>query len=198
MKKRVAELIRETGETSVRVHLDLDGEGKSQCETGVGFFEHMLQLLAHHSKVDLEIHAEGDLQVDDHHLVEDVGIVVGQALRQALGDKSGIRRYGSVLLPMDEVLVAVALDLSGRYAFICDYAPGQPRVGQLSTEMVPHFFSSLAAEARCNLHFRFLYPGQNEHHRVEAMFKGFARSLRAAVRIDREAPARVPSTKGTL
>ena len=198
MKQRVAELVRETGETSVRVRLDLDGEGRSQCETGIGFFEHMLQLLAYHSKMDLQIQAQGDLQVDDHHLVEDVGIVVGQALAQAWGDKSGIQRYGSVLLPMDEVLVAVALDLSGRYAFVCDYEPSRPRVGQMSTEMVPHFFSSLASEARCNLHFRFLYPGHNEHHRVEAMFKGFAQSLRQALRIDAAAPAGVPSTKGTL
>ena len=198
MKERVAELIRETKETSIRMRLNLDGEGKNQSETGVGFFDHMLELLTHHAGIDLELDAEGDLNVDDHHLVEDVGIVLGQALRRALGDKTGIRRFGSILLPMDEVLVAVALDLGGRSAFVCNYAPCRSRVGQLSTEMVPHFFSSLASEARCNLHFRFLYPGKNEHHRVEAMFKGFAHALRTAVRIDGKRSSRIPSTKGTL
>lgn len=198
MSERVAVVKRETGETRIEVRLNLDGAGVARCRTGLGFLEHMLALLARHARIDIEIEAQGDLQVDEHHLTEDLGIALGQALNQALGERKGITRYGFALLPMDEVLLASALDLGGRFAFLCDYRPQREKVGDLPTELVPHFFRSLAAEARVNLHFRFLSQGENEHHRIEAMFKGFARSLRMACRIDADFPDQVPSTKGVL
>ena len=195
---RTASVDRKTRETQVQVELNLDGQGRYSAELQTGFFSHMLELLALHSSMDLRVRGDGDLQVDDHHLVEDVGIVLGQALKQALGEKRGIRRYGWVLLPMDEVLVAVALDLGGRFVFRCDYRPVRERVGDLATEMAPHFFRSLAVKVGANLHFRFLDPGENEHHRIEAMFKGFGRALRTAVSLDPGAEGRIPSTKGSL
>ncbi len=198
MKRRVAVINRKTKETQVRVRVNLDGRGQCKCHTGSGFLEHMFELLAKHARIDLEVEAKGDLQVDDHHLTEDLAIALGQALDQAWGDKKGVNRYGWVLLPMDEVMVAVALDLGGRFAFESDYRSQREKVGDLSTELVPHFFRTLAAQARINLHFKFLREGENEHHRIEAMFKGFARSLRIAVRIDERAPDEVPSTKGVL
>jgi imidazoleglycerol-phosphate dehydratase len=158
----------------------------------------MMKLLARHSLIDLKIKATGDLEVDDHHLTEDLGITLGMALNEALGEKRGISRYGSVLMPMDEVLVAVALDLGGRFTFCCDYQPQREFVGDLSTEQVNHFFRSLAVEAKMALHLSFLNSGENEHHRVESMFKGFARSLRMAVKIDEQIQEEIPSTKGTL
>ena len=195
---RIASVTRQTNETEIGLNLNLDGQGAFSCDVKVGFFKHMLHLLALHSSIDLDLKATGDLEVDDHHLVEDVGLVLGQALREALGDKTGIERYGSSLLPMDEVLVAVALDLGGRFTFCSDYAPQRERVGDLSTEMVSHFFRSLAVEARANLHFRLLNPGENEHHRIEAMFKGFARALRQAVALNARSGGSIPSTKGSL
>lgn len=197
MKSRFATISRETRETSIRLELALDGTGEYDGRIGIGFLEHMLELLSVHAQINLKVEARGDLQVDDHHLTEDLGIVLGQALREALGPKEGIARYGSVLLPMDEVLVAVALDLGGRFAFYSDYRSARDKVGDLSTEMVPHFFQSLAVEAKANLHFQFLRPGENEHHRVEAMFKGFARALRMAAAVEKEG-AKIPSTKGVL
>jgi imidazoleglycerol phosphate dehydratase HisB len=158
----------------------------------------MLTLLSHHSGVDLEIEAEGDLEVDDHHAVEDTGLTLGQAIREALSDKTGIQRYGSVMIPMDEVLVAAAVDLSGRPVYVSNYEPVREKVGDLSTEMVNHFFSSLALETKMALHLRFLEPGKNEHHRIEAMFKGFARALRQAIRTDSDGSLQIPSTKGVL
>ncbi len=198
MTARSAELTRETAETQIRLALNLDGGGACRCSTGVGFLDHMLTLAARHGRFDLTVEARGDLEVDDHHLVEDIGIVLGKALASALGEKRGIRRYGSVMLPMDEVLVAVAVDLGGRFAFRCDYQPRREKVGDLSTEMVAHFFQSLASESRIALHFRFLDPGENEHHRIEAMFKGFGRALREAAATDPEAANEIPSTKGVL
>ena len=198
MSERLATIKRKTAETDIEISLNLDGQGNCEGSVGLGFLEHMFQLLARHARIDLTIEGRGDLQVDDHHLTEDLGIVLGQALAQALGTKEGIQRYGSVLLPMDEVLVAVALDLSGRFAFCTNYQAERERVGDLSTELVSHFFRSLAVEAGLNLHFRFLVPGENEHHRIEAMFKGFARSLRMAVSIDPHEKGAVPSTKGLL
>ena len=195
---RIASVARETNETQIGLDLNLDGQGDFSCDVKVGFFKHMLYLLALHASIDIDLKATGDLEVDDHHLVEDVGLVLGQALRQALGDKIGIERYGSSLLPMDEVLIAVALDLGGRFTFCSDYVPQREKVGDLSTEMVPHFFRSLAVEARANLHFRLLNPGENEHHRIEAMFKGFARALRQAVALNIRSEGSVPSTKGSL
>jgi imidazoleglycerol-phosphate dehydratase len=158
----------------------------------------MLELFSRHSSIDLEVKAAGDLHIDEHHLVEDVGLVLGQALGQALGTKAGVERYGSAIIPMDEVLVASAVDLSGRFVFVSDYRPERSQIGDLPTELVTHFFRSLASELRANLHFKFLNPGENEHHRVEAMFKAFARALRGAVRFDEKMAGRVPSTKGTL
>lgn len=197
MMERVAEIHRETAETVIRVRLLLEGQGKTSISLDLGFLKHMLELLGFHSRMDLEIEARGDLLVDDHHLTEDLGIALGQALFQALGTKKGIERYGSVLMPMDDVLVAVAVDLGGRFFFRSDYSPGRSRVGDLSTELVNHFFRSLALEVRSNLHFNFLEPGENEHHRVEAMFKGFARALRQAAAI-RPGQENIPSTKGVL
>ena len=198
MRQRRVTRERQTRETRVKVSVDLDGRGDAKIATGVGFFDHMLELLARHSGIDLEVEASGDLQVDEHHLVEDVGIVLGQALGEALGDKDGLERYGWALIPMDEVLVAVAVDLGGRFAFCCDYAPERQLVGQFPTEMAPHFLRSLAVEMRANLHVKFLTPGANEHHRLEAMFKGFARALRMALAVDPKMKGRVPSTKGAL
>ncbi len=198
MSQRIASVQRNTQETQIEMELNLDGRGRCDCTMELGFLKHMLELLARHARLDLKIKAGGDLEVDDHHLTEDMGITLGLALNQALGEKRGISRYGSVLMPMDEVLVAVALDLGGRFAFCCDYQPQRERVGDLSTEQVSHFFRSLALEARMALHFNFLNPGENEHHRVESMFKGFARSLRRAVQIDEQAKEEIPSTKGVL
>ena len=198
MRERVSEITRTTGETSIAVRLNLDGQGRTSIETGLGFLDHMLDLLGHHSRIDLEIRAEGDLEVDDHHLVEDVGLALGQALSTALSEKKGIERYGSALVPMDEVLVAAVVDLSGRPVYVSNYDPVRERVGELSTEMVTHFFASLAAEARLTLHLRVLEPGINEHHRIEALFKGFARALRQAVKVDADASEEIPSTKGVL
>ena len=196
--KRTASVDRTTRETQVQIELNLEGRGRYSAELQTGFFSHMLELLALHSSMDLRVQADGDLQVDDHHLIEDVGIVLGQALKQALGEKRGIRRYGWTLLPMDEVLVAVAVDLGGRFVFRSDYTPVREKVGDLATEMAPHFFRSLAVEAGANLHIQFLNPGENEHHRIEAMFKGFGRALRTAVSLDPAAGGRIPSTKGSL
>ena len=198
MKQRKASLSRQTKETRVDLELDVDGRGVSNCNLGLGFIEHMLELLCRHSRMDLKIRAEGDLDVDDHHLVEDLGITIGQAIDKALGERRGITRFGYALLPMDEVLVAVSVDLGGRFAFGCNYRPQRETIGDLSVELIPHFFRALALEARMNLHFRFLDPGWNEHHRVEAMFKGFARSMRMAMSIDPETEQEIPSTKGVL
>ena len=198
MIQRTASVKRKTRETKIEIDLNLDGQGECICNLGLGFLGHMFELLAAHARIDLKIQAEGDLQVDDHHLTEDLGITLGQALDRALGEKEGLERYGFTLLPMDEVLVAVAVDMGGRFAFCCDYLPQRERVGDLSTELIPHFFKSLAIAAKCNLHFNFLNAGENEHHRIEAMFKGFARSLRMAVRIDPEVRGKVPSTKGVV
>jgi len=192
---------RKTGETSIELELDLDGSGKSEIATGIGFLDHMLDLLSWHSGIDMVIKAEGDLEVDAHHTIEDVGIVLGKALAEAAGDKRGIRRYGDCLLPMDDTLVAVAVDLSGRFWYVSDYRPVRDNLGGMPSDMVNHFFYSLASESKINLHFKFLNPGENEHHRVEAMFKGFGRALGQALsrRVDGSlGQDRIPSTKGAL
>ena len=195
---RSAELSRKTLETEVRIALNLDGAGCVKVGVGIPFLEHMLHLLGHRAGLDLEIDATGDLEVDDHHITEDVAIVLGRALGKALGEKKGIRRYGSVMMPMDEVLVAVAVDLSGRSFFVTNYSPRRESVGALSTEMVPHFFRTLATEARFTLHMNFLNHGDNEHHRIEALFKGIGQALgQAAERLAGKSSA-VPSTKGVL
>jgi imidazoleglycerol-phosphate dehydratase len=198
MKPRKAKIRRKTRETNIELELSLDGRGRAEIEVGIGFLEHMLVLLCQHSRMDLTLKAAGDLDVDEHHLVEDIGIVIGQALAEAAGAKEGIERYGSSLIPMDEVLAAAAVDLSGRFAFVTDYRPAREIVGDLPTELVPHFFRSLALEARMSLHIRMLETGENEHHRIEAIFKAFARALRAAVAIDPTLGSEVPSSKGRL
>jgi imidazoleglycerol-phosphate dehydratase len=193
---RTATIDRQTSETQVRVELNLDGAGKSQISTGVGFFDHMLTLLAKHAAIDLDIQAKGDLQVDQHHTVEDVGIALGQALRQALGDKSGIRRYGHFTLPMEETLVTTAIDLSGRYALVFQVVFPSQKIGDFDSELVEDFWQATAANALMNLHV-LLHHGRNSHHISEAVFKATARALRMAMEADPRM-AGVPSTKGTL
>ena len=193
---RRAEIARKTKETQVRVALDLDGAGKTAPRTGVGFFDHMLELLGRHSLMDLEVEAEGDLQVDAHHTVEDVGIVLGQALEKSLGDKRGIHRYGWAIVPMDESLAQVAIDLSGRPAFVFRVEFKGDSIGNFPVELIEEFFKALAVNAKMNLHVSVPY-GTNNHHISEAIFKATARALRQAVSIDPRSNE-VPSTKGTL
>jgi len=193
---RTAQINRQTAETKIRVELSLDGSGTSKISTGVGFFDHMLTLLAKHAVFDLVIEAQGDLHVDQHHTVEDTGIALGQALKQALGDKTGIRRYGHFTLPMEETLVTSAIDLSGRYAMVFQVVFGSPKIGDFDSELVEDFWQALAANALMNLHV-ILHHGRNSHHVSEAVFKATARALRMAVEPDPRMPG-VPSTKGTL
>ena len=193
---RSAEISRQTKETRVKVSLNLDGTGKSDPETGVGFLNHMLDLFARHSLIDLTVNAEGDLEVDAHHTVEDVGIVLGQVLEKALGDKRGIYRYGWANLPMDESLAQVALDLSGRPAFVFNVKFTSGTIGDFPTELIEEFFKALANSAKMNLHITVPY-GTNNHHIAEAIFKGTARALRQAVSLDPRNND-VPSTKGSL
>jgi imidazoleglycerol-phosphate dehydratase len=193
---RKAKIERRTAETEIELEVDLDGTGQSQIRTGVGFLDHMLVLLAKHSALDLTVTARGDLHVDQHHTVEDVGICLGQALRQALDDKAGIRRYGHFTLPMEETLVTTALDLSGRYFFVFQAEFPTPKIGDFDSELVEDFWQATAANALCNLHI-LLHHGRNSHHISEAIFKSAARALRMAVERDGRASG-VPSTKGTL
>ncbi len=193
---RMAKIHRKTAETEIRLELSLDGSGQSQIATGVGFFDHMLTLLAKHAAFDLTVEATGDLHVDQHHTVEDVGIAFGQALRQSLGDKAGIRRYGHFTLPMEETLVTSAVDLSGRYALVFQVTFASPKIGEFDSELVEDFWQATAANALMNLHV-ILHHGRNSHHISEAAFKATARALRMAVEPDPRMPG-VPSTKGTL
>jgi imidazoleglycerol-phosphate dehydratase len=194
--QRTAELSRSTKETKIRLALNLDGKGKTSVQTGVGFFDHMLDLLGRHSLIDLEVSAEGDLQVDAHHTVEDVGIVLGQAIEKALGDKRGIYRYGWSIVPMDESLAQVAIDLSGRPAFVFNVTFTGETIGAFPVELVEEFLKALSTSARMNLHVSVPY-GTNNHHISEAIFKSLAKSLRQAVSHDPRNDD-VPSTKGSL
>lgn len=196
MAERIAEITRNTKETKIDVRLNLDGSGCADIHTGVGFFDHMLDGFARHGLFDLTVKVEGDLQVDCHHTIEDTGIVLGQAISQAVGDKKGIRRYGSRILPMDEVLVLCALDLSGRPYYSSDAEFPVERIGAMDTEMVREFFYAVSYSAAMNLHFKMLTPG-NGHHMAEGMFKAFAKALDEAVSYD-ERITGVLSTKGTL
>lgn len=196
MKDRTAAVERSTKETKIRVRLDLDGSGTADLKTGVGFFDHMLDGFARHGLFDLSVHVDGDLHVDCHHTVEDTGIVLGQAIREAVGDKKGIRRYGSCILPMDEALVLCAVDLSGRPYYVSDAQFTVPRIGDLDTEMVKEFFYAVSYSGQMNLHFKVL-SGSNNHHICEAMFKAFAKALDAATAYD-ERITDVLSTKGSL
>ena len=194
---RTAQLSRQTRETQIRLSLNLDGAGTSSINTGVGFFDHMLDLLARHSLIDLTIEASGDLHVDAHHTVEDVGIVLGHALEKALGEKRGIWRYGWAIVPMDESLAQVALDLSGRTAFVFNVPFKGGSIGAFPVELVEEFFRALATSAKMNLHIAVPY-GTNNHHMAEAAFKATAKALRQAVSLDPRAGDQIPSTKGTL
>ena len=196
-QKRIAKLTRNTKETQIQMELDVDGAGVSEIDTGIPFFDHMLTLFARHGLFDLKVKAEGDLDVDYHHTVEDTGIVLGQVLKQALGEKRGIRRYGFFLLPMDETLARVALDLSNRQAFVYHVDYKEPMVRDFSIGLVKEFFQAFANEAGCNLHINLEY-GEEPHHIAEAIFKCFARALDAATTIDPRLGDAVPTTKGTL
>jgi imidazoleglycerol-phosphate dehydratase len=194
---RKAALQRTTKETDVEVAVDLDGTGTAEIATGIGFFDHMLELLARHARIDLTVKAKGDLHIDHHHTTEDVGIALGQAVKRALGEMKGITRYASVHLPMDEALTRVALDISGRpfLVFKCEFS--RDKVGTFDTELVKEWFQAFAINAGITLHVETLY-GSNDHHIAESCFKGLARALRAAVAFDERARDQVPSTKGTL
>ena len=193
---RTATVERTTAETSVTVDLALDGEGQYDVDTGIGFFDHMLDLFAKHGALDLAVRCDGDLSVDDHHTVEDVAITLGQAVRQALGDKAHIARYGHAYVPMDDALARAVVDLSGRAYARLDASFERPSVGDLSTEMVPHVWRSFAEHAACNLHQTVLH-GRNAHHKIEALFKATARAFRQAVHRS-AAHAEMASTKGSL
>ncbi|QUC68371.1 imidazoleglycerol-phosphate dehydratase HisB [Aristaeella hokkaidonensis] len=194
---RQAEVSRKTGETDIRIRLDLDGTGKNVIDTGVGFLDHMLTLFARHGRFDLEVSCKGDTYVDDHHSVEDIGIALGKAFEQALGDKKGIVRYGSTILPMDESLILSAVDLSGRGLLVYDLQIPAEKVGAFDTELTEEFFRALAHNACATLHIRQL-AGGNSHHIIEGAFKSVARSLRTAVAIDPACADEIPSTKGVL
>jgi len=194
---RTAEISRQTRETTISVTLDVDGAGKADISTGIGFLDHMLDSLARHSRFDLSIKATGDLHIDAHHTAEDIAIVLGQALDRALGEKRGLRRFADATVPLDEALVQVVLDLSGRGFAAVDVPFRGEMVGTLPTEMIPHFLRSFAIEGRLTLHVRLL-AGENDHHRAEATFKALARCLELATRIDPRIASQVPSTKGAL
>ncbi len=194
---RKAAVRRTTKETDVEVTLDLDGAGSATIATGVGFLDHMLELFARHSRIDLTVKAKGDLHIDQHHTTEDVGIALGQAVKQALGDMAGVTRYADVHVPMDEALTRVALDLSGRPFLVFKAAFSHDKIGTFDTELVREWFQAFAVHAGVTLHVETLY-GENNHHISESCFKGLARALRAAVALDARSKGEVPSTKGTL
>ncbi|ABE52251.1 imidazoleglycerol-phosphate dehydratase HisB [Methanococcoides burtonii] len=190
---RNAKITRKTKETDIQMELELDGTGSSNIDTGIGFFDHMLTSFAKHGNLDLIIEATGDLIVDEHHLIEDTAIVLGQALSEALGDKDGIARFGDARIPMDEALADVVLDLGGRTYLVMKAEFEAPRVGEMNTQLVRHFFESLTDNSKMNLHIAV--TGYNDHHKIEALFKAFAYALRRAVKIEGEG---IKSTKGVL
>jgi imidazoleglycerol-phosphate dehydratase len=193
---RSAEIVRKTRETDIRLKLDLDGQGRAEVNTGIGFLDHMLELFVRHSLVDLAVACTGDLHVDGHHTTEDVGICLGQAIDQALGDRAGIRRYGHAVLPMDEALVTAAVDLGGRAFWVWQVTMPSPRIGEFDSELVADFWHAVSTQGRMNLHV-ILHHGRNAHHISEAVFKACARAMRDALEIDPRCTG-VPSTKGTL
>ncbi|HDK7137071.1 TPA: imidazoleglycerol-phosphate dehydratase HisB [Clostridium botulinum] len=196
MKESIAKVYRKTGETEIKSEINLYGEGKYDIKTGIGFFDHMLNLMARHGLIDVKLEAKGDLQVDSHHTVEDVGIVLGQSFKKALGDKKGIKRYGTSFVPMDEALASVSIDISGRPYIVCDFNFTVDKLGEMDTELVEEFLRALAFNAGITLHARVLY-GKNNHHMIEAVFKALGRALREAVDRDEKING-VMSTKGTL
>jgi imidazoleglycerol-phosphate dehydratase len=193
---RIAEIERKTKETDIKLELNLDGNGTSQIDTGIGFFDHMLDSFSRHGFYDLKVEVSGDLFVDSHHTIEDTGIVLGQAIKAALGDKKGIKRYGSFMLPMDETLVLCSIDLSGRPYFVYDVSLTADKVGYMDTEMVKEFFYAISYSAGMNLHIKMLH-GTNNHHIIEAIFKAFAKALDEASSFDPRIQG-VLSTKGTV
>jgi len=194
---RLAEVVRNTSETQIRVKINLDGTGQQKLATGVPFLDHMLDQIARHGLFDLDIEAHGDLEIDDHHTVEDVGITLGQAVAKAIGDRKGIRRYGHSYVPLDEALSRVVIDISGRPVLVFKVEFPRDKVGQFDTELVREWFNAFAINAGVTLHVETLY-GENSHHIAESCFKGLARALRTAVAIDPRAAGEVPSTKGQL
>lgn len=196
MKQRIAEIKRETKETQIEVKLNLDGSGNYEIKTPIGFLNHMLELFAKHGLFNLDVKATGDIQVDEHHTVEDVGIVLGQAFTKALGDKKGINRYGFFILPMEEVLAASAVDFCGRFSFRFDCEFNRKKVGDLPTELIYDFWDAFAQNAKMNLHIK-IENGRNTHHKIEAIFKSVAKAIRMACEID-ERVKTIPSTKGVL
>ncbi|MQW85671.1 imidazoleglycerol-phosphate dehydratase HisB [Sinorhizobium saheli] len=196
-QNRTGQVSRKTNETAVSVSVNIDGTGASKISTGVGFFDHMLDQLSRHSLIDMDIKAEGDLHVDDHHTVEDTGIAIGQAIARALGDRRGITRYASIDLAMDETMTRAAVDVSGRPFLVWNVAFTSPKIGTFDTELVREFFQALAQHAGITLHVQNIY-GANNHHIAETCFKSVARVLRTATEIDPRQAGRVPSTKGTL
>ncbi len=193
----MATVARKTGETDIEITINLDGAGQADIATGLGFFDHMLHALARHARFDLTIQAKGDLHIDEHHTVEDVGLVLGRALAQALGDRRGIRRMGHAIVPMDEALALAAVDFGGRGYFVFDGQFSSARIGQMGASLIPHFFQSVAHEGQLNLHARLL-AGVDDHHRAEALFKALARALDIAAQRDERLAGQIPSTKGTL
>jgi imidazoleglycerol-phosphate dehydratase len=193
---RKAEIKRKTNETDINIQLNIDGSGKSNINTGIGFFDHMLVLFAKHSLMDIDISCNGDLFIDCHHTVEDVGIVLGQAVNKALGEKAGITRYGTCFLPMDEALAMVSLDISGRSYLVFDAEFSSPKLGDFDTEMVEDFFQAFAGSCGVTLHVKVMY-GRNTHHIIESIFKAFAKAMDKATSIDSRITG-VPSTKGVL
>lgn len=191
---RKAQIKRETLETKTQVDINLDGEGQSKIQTGIGFLDHMLTLLAFHSKMDLEILCEGDIEVDDHHTVEDIGLALGQAFYKALGDRKGIKRYASLYIPMDESLCRVVLDISNRSYLFYEISFTREKLGKMDTQNFKEFFKSFVNEARITLHMEVLY-GENEHHKIEAAFKALGRALKEAIEITSD---QIPSSKGVL
>jgi len=196
-RRRIAAIERNTTETQIRARLALDGKGRYKVRTGVRFLDHMLELVTKHGGFDLELEARGDLDVDQHHTVEDVGIVLGECVKQALGDKRGINRAGYFIMPLDETLAVAAVDLSGRPYLVCNAKFRQPKVGDLQTELVEDFFHGFATHVGANVHLKLLY-GRSTHHAVEALFKTFARALKMAVARDARMKREMPSTKGLL
>lgn len=195
---RSGNVMRETKETKIDLTIDLDGSGRADVESGIGFFNHMLTLFAAHGRFDLVLNCAGDIEVDGHHSVEDIGIAMGQAVQKALGDKKGITRYGTFFLPMDETLVMVSLDISGRPFLVYDAGGAMaPMIGQYDTELTEEFLRAFAFNAGITLHVKVMY-GTNSHHKVEAIFKALGRALHAAVKINPETAGEIPSTKGML
>ena len=195
---RSGNVMRETKETKIDLTIDLDGSGRADVESGIGFFNHMLTLFAAHGRFDLVLNCDGDIEVDGHHSVEDIGIALGQAVQKALGDKKGITRYGTFFLPMDETLVMVSLDISGRPFLVYDAGGAMaPMIGQYDTELTEEFLRAFAFNAGITLHVKVMY-GTNSHHTVEAIFKALGRALHAAVKINPETAGEIPSTKGML